>query len=148
MMTSISWFFAATSDRARYPSLDSHYYGFDSNGNLISDAQDNGNSSEYAWDFENRVVQAYRSSPTALDIPTWQNTTGVTVNYKYDALGRRIQRTSQPDGWEDVFLTNFTYDGQDVVRDLDASGNVIAEYLNGPGIDNKLRQTNSATGAM
>jgi hypothetical protein len=30
-----------------------------------------------------------------------------------------------------------------VVRDLDGSGNTVADYLNGPGIDNKLRQTAS-----
>ena len=28
-----------------------------------------------------------------------------------------------------------------MVRDLDANGNTIADYLNGPGIDNKLQQT-------
>jgi RHS repeat-associated protein len=30
-----------------------------------------------------------------------------------------------------------------VLRDLDGSGNTVADYLNGPGIDNKLRQTAS-----
>ena len=34
----------------------------------------------------------------------------------------------------------YVYDGQDVVRDLNADGSVAAEYLNGPGIDNKIRQ--------
>ena len=33
----------------------------------------------------------------------------------------------------------FVYDGADVVRNLDGSGNTTADYLNGPGIDNKLR---------
>ena len=35
--------------------------------------------------------------------------------------------------------TNFVYDGQDVVKDINSDGTVI-EYLNGPGIDNKIRQ--------
>jgi hypothetical protein len=29
-------------------------------------------------------------------------------------------------------------DNQDVVRDLHADGRVAVEYLNGPGIDNKI----------
>jgi RHS repeat-associated protein len=39
----------------------------------------------------------------------------------------------------------FVYDGEDVVRDLDVNGATIADYLNGPGIDHKLRQTSSTT---
>jgi RHS repeat-associated protein len=62
-----------------------------------------------------------------------------TVRYKYDALGRRIQR---------YFVgvkenTKFIYDGQDVLVD-DNSG-TLTKYINGAGIDNKLRtQTGSA----
>lgn len=62
------------------------------------------------------------------------------VNYSYDALGRRVQRTSTSSG-----TTKFVYDGVDVVRDLDGNGNTIADYLNGPGVDNKLRQTAGGT---
>ncbi len=62
------------------------------------------------------------------------------MTYAYDALGRRVQRTSTTSG-----TTKFVYDGTDVVRDLDGSGNTIAAYLNGPGIDNKLRQTANGT---
>ena len=40
--------------------------------------------------------------------------------------------------------TNFTYDGQDVVKDINTDGSTI-EYLNGPGIDNKIRQKGSST---
>jgi RHS repeat-associated protein len=39
--------------------------------------------------------------------------------------------------------TNYIYDGQDVVKDINSDGSTV-EYLNGPGIDNKLRQTSSA----
>jgi RHS repeat-associated protein len=62
------------------------------------------------------------------------------VNYSYDALGRRVQRTSSTSG-----TTRFTYDGIDVVRDLDGSGATTADYLNGLGVDQKLRQTTSGT---
>ncbi|MFZ0061419.1 MAG: RHS repeat-associated core domain-containing protein [Pyrinomonadaceae bacterium] len=80
------------------------------------------------WDYENRLKQASK--------------TGVTVSYTYDALGRRVQRTSSTGG-----TTKFVYDGADVVRDLDGSGATTADYLNGPGIDNKIRQTVSGTGS-
>src|SRR5262249_46665924 len=59
-----------------------------------------------------------------------------TVSYSYDALGRRVQRTSTTSG-----TTKFVYDGLDVVRDLDANGVTVAEYLNGIEIDDKVRQT-------
>src|SRR5947207_672750 len=60
------------------------------------------------------------------------------VSYKYDALGRRIERN----------ITNgevqkFVYDGEDVIEDLDGDENVVTTYLNGPGIDNKIRQTDA-----
>lgn len=38
------------------------------------------------------------------------------------------------------------YDGRDVLLDLSADWSVATTYLNGPGIDNHLRQTNSTTG--
>ena len=38
-------------------------------------------------------------------------------NYSYDALGRRVQRTSTSCG-----TTKFVYDGVDVLRDLDGNG--------------------------
>jgi RHS repeat-associated protein len=36
--------------------------------------------------------------------------------------------------------SNFVYDGPDVVRDLNSDGSTV-DYLNGLGIDNKLRQS-------
>ncbi len=62
-----------------------------------------------------------------------------SVSYKYDALGRRIQRTLSSG-----VSTNFIYDGQDVVKDINSDGSTI-EYLNGPGIDNKIRQKGSSS---
>lgn len=101
-------------------------FGYDTNGNLILKTDACGTWS-YSWDYENRLIQASLSG-------------GVTVSYAYDALGRRIQRTTSAGG-----TTKFVYDGADVIRDLDGTGATVAEYLNGPGIDNKLRQTTGAS---
>ena len=99
-------------------------FGYDTIGNLISKT-DAGGSWTNSWDHENRLKQAALSG-------------GVTVNYSYDALGRRVQRSSNASG-----TTRFVYDGDDVVRDLDGSGATVADYVNALGIDEKLRQTSS-----
>jgi RHS repeat-associated protein len=101
-------------------------FGYDTNGNQVSKTDASG-SWTYTWDYENRLKQATLSG-------------GVTVSYTYDALGRRVQRTSSTSG-----TTKFVYDGADVIRDLDGSGNTVADYLNGLGVDNKLRQVVSGT---
>ena len=100
--------------------------GYDTNGSQLSKT-DAGGSWTYDWDFENRLKQASLSG-------------GVVVNYSYDALGRRVQRSSSVNG-----TTRFLYDGADVVRDLDASNATLSEYLNGLGVDHKLRQTVAAS---
>ena len=98
-------------------------YSYDLNGNLISKTDSTG-TTQYAWDFENRLRQ--------VTLPS-----GMTVSYKYDALGRRIQRTPSTG-----ISTTFVYDGQDVVKDINSDGSTV-EYLNGLSVDNKLRLTDS-----
>ena len=98
-------------------------FTYDSNGNMLSKTDSIG-MTQYSWDFENRLKQ--------VTLPN-----GNTVAYRYDALGRRIQRTPSAG-----VSTNFIYDGQDVVKDSNSDGSTV-DYLNGPGIDNKLRLTDS-----
>jgi len=114
---------------SRLAATNSATYSYDNNGNLISKTI-GGATTQYSWDFENRLKQ--------VTIPG-----GPTVNYKYDALGRRIQRSTSNDD-----LLNFVYDGQDVIEDLDGDGNVVTSYINGPGIDNKIRRTDDANGNL
>jgi RHS repeat-associated protein len=95
-------------------------YGYDNNGNLTSKT-DGAGTTGFTWDYENRLTGAALPS-------------GVSVIYKYDALGRRIERREGTGQW-----TQFTYEGADVVRDRSSDGSTV-EYLNGPGVDNKLRQ--------
>jgi RHS repeat-associated protein len=106
-------------------------YSYDTNGNLVS-RTDSGGTTQYVWDFENRLKQ--------VTVPN-----GTTITYKYDAIGRRIQR-ARIGG----ISTNFIYDDQDVVKDLNSDGSTV-DYLNGPGVDNKLRLKDSrlsATGPL
>jgi YD repeat-containing protein len=61
-----------------------------------------------------------------------------TISYKYDALGRRIQRSKSAGG-----STNYIYDGEDVAKDINSDGSTV-DYLNGLGVDDRLKQTSSS----
>jgi RHS repeat-associated protein len=113
-------------------------YTYDANGNLTSKSDAlaiSGAHWQYTWDAENRLVQA--------SFPPTTN----TVNYSYDALGRRVSRSGSSERAE------YTYDGQDVIfesrRDLHFlayNRTSTVEYLNGPGIDNHLRMKDDQSG--
>ena len=63
-----------------------------------------------------------------------------SIDYRYDAIGRRISRTLEADGSGPVAPTiqSFVYDGSDVWLDADASGTVTARYMHGDAIDQPL----------
>jgi len=99
---------------------------YDSNGNLLS-RTDSVGTTTFTWNEENQLTQV--SLPGSLK-----------VNYKYDGLGRRIQRTTSAGASE-----RYVYDGKDVLLDLNADRSVATTYLNGPGIDDHLRQMSATT---
>jgi RHS repeat-associated protein len=109
----------------RLTNTDTASYLYENNGNLISKS-DGAGTTQLQWDFENHLTQAVTPASGG-------------VSYKYDALGRRIQNAPSNGA-----STNFTYDGEDVAQDKTSAG-VITEYLNGPGIDNKIRQKTGTT---
>jgi len=90
-------------------------YTYDNNGNTLTDSS----GKTYTWDFENRLVQAV--------VPG----TG-TVTFKYDPFGRRIQKAAP------IGTVDYLYDGLDLIEELDNSGNVLARYSQGPGLDQPL----------
>jgi RHS repeat-associated protein len=93
-------------------------FGYDNDGNTLSDAT----GRTYIWDFENRLTQAV--------VPG----TG-TVTFKYDPFGRRIQKSSSNG------TTTFLYDGTDIIEEVDANGNQLALFTEGPGVDQPLALT-------
>jgi RHS repeat-associated protein len=98
-------------------------YNYDVNGNMTTKAEGS-NFWRYSWDYENRLASA--------------STRKQTISYRYDALGRRVRRYVVG-GKEN---TKFIYDGADVL--VDDNQGVLTKYLNGAGVDNKLRmQTGS-----
>jgi len=113
---------AATADAAnRVPQFGPASYSFDDEGQTVTKTDSQG-ATTYNWDARGRL--------TSVALPG-----GQSVSYSYDALGRRKSRTAGG------ATTSFLYDGADVVRDSISGGSGVVDYLNGPGIDQKLRQT-------
>jgi RHS repeat-associated protein len=102
-------------------------YTFDATGQTTSKTDAQG-TTHYTWDARGRMTQA--------TLPG-----GQSVTYTYDALGRRASRSANGT------TTSFLYDGQDVVLDRNNDGSTV-DYLNGRGIDTKLRQSSTATGSL
>lgn len=73
----------------------------------------------YAWDYENRLVSV-----------TLPNTS--VVSFTYDPFGRRVGKVSGST------TTIFVYDGAGIVEEVDATGTVVARYVQGPNIDEPL----------
>lgn len=64
-------------------------------------------TTNFSWNEENQLKQ--------VRLPN-----GKMVSYNYDGLGRRIQRTPSSG-----VSTNFVYDGQDVVKDINSDGTTV-----------------------
>jgi YD repeat-containing protein len=103
-------------------------YTYDNNGNTLTKA-DTGGTTQYTWDFENRLSQVLLPG------------TGGTVSFKYDPSGRRIQKSSP------LGTSNYLYEGMDigsnVIEEVDNLGNISVRYAQGTGIDQPLAEVRS-----
>ncbi|MGB8062749.1 MAG: RHS repeat-associated core domain-containing protein, partial [Candidatus Sulfotelmatobacter sp.] len=87
----------------------------DANGNILSDPS----GKQYTWDFENRLTQVVNP--------------GVgTTTFRYDPFGRRIDKISPS------FTSVFVYDDDNLLETVNASGNEVAGYTQGLGLDDLL----------
>ncbi len=101
---------------------DAYTYSYDPNGNLSSKASKlDASLTRYFWDSQDRLIR--------VELP------GTVAEYVYDPLGRRIQKTVNG------VVTKYLYDGEDIVAELDGSGNVQTTFVHGPGIDEPLTMT-------
>jgi RHS repeat-associated protein len=95
-------------------------YQYDDNGNLISKTQvATSQVTSYSYDAENQLI--------SLQSP------GVSAQYKYDGLGRRIEKAinSSP-------FTRYIYDNEDILLEYNGSNALQARYTHGVGIDEPL----------
>lgn len=95
-------------------------YTYDADGNVITKKERaNGLVTSYTYDSENKL--------TRINFPT-----GSSATYKYDALGRRIEKNIAGE------VTRYVYDRQDILFEYSGTGTVNARYVHGPGVDEIL----------
>jgi RHS repeat-associated protein len=94
-------------------------YTYDYNDNLVQKVKKaNGEITNFTYDFENRL--------TRVQYP------GMDAQYKYDALGRRIEKNVNGQ------VTTFVYDGLNMVADYTGLWTVRSKYVFGLDIDEPL----------
>ena len=105
-------------------------YTYDNNGNTLTKVTSAGTTT-YGWDYENRL--------TSVALPG----TGGTLSFKDDALGRRVQKVFTQGS--SATTTNYLYDGNNALEDVDQNGNVLARYTATLNIDEPLAELRSTT---
>jgi RHS repeat-associated protein len=102
----------------QYEEFNTWNFYYDKNGNIIQK-----NSQHFTYDYRNQVISAKDNEST--------------VKYKYDALGRRIQKDVTLAG--NTKSTKFYYSGHQMIEERDSSENVLRQFIYGSGIDEILR---------
>jgi len=97
-------------------------YQYDNNGNLTrKTAKVGGAITSYEYDAENKLARVVRN--------------GTTVNYKYDGLGRRVEKEVINVG---TAVTRYVYDNEDIILEFNHKGKMTARYTHGLGTDEPL----------
>ena len=105
-------------------------YSYDYDGNTTSKTV-SGGTTNYTWDYENR-----------LESVTLPGTSG-SITFKYDPFGRRVQKAFTQNST--TTTTNYLYDGNSAIADIDQNGNVLARYAETQNIDEPLAELRSGT---
>jgi len=97
-------------------------YEYDNNGNMTrKTAKVGGAITTYEYDAENKLLRAVSPSNMA--------------NYKYDGLGRRVEKAIIAGS---TTVSRYVYDNEDILLELNGSNTIVARYTHGPGIDEPL----------
>jgi RHS repeat-associated protein len=106
-----------------------HSYQYDDNGNLTRKTLlATGNYSQYTYDAENRLTKVE-------DFVAGNPTPAFTSTYRYDGLGRRIEKVANGQ------TKRYVYDGEDILLEYDGANVLQARYTHGPGIDEPIAVT-------
>jgi RHS repeat-associated protein len=104
-------------------------YQYDDNGNLTRKTfLATGNFTQYTYDAENRLTKAE-------DFAAGNPTAFATSTYRYDGLGRRIEKVANGQ------TKRYIYDGEDILLEYDGANVLQARYTHGPGIDEPIAVT-------
>lgn len=101
---------------------DLYSYAYDMDGNLsVRTEKVSGQQTRYFFDSSNRLIR--------IETPG-----GGVASYRYDALGRRFEKTVNGKS------SRFVYDNSDIIMELDAEGAVVARFVHGNRVDQPLWQ--------
>jgi RHS repeat-associated protein len=106
----------------QYTTFDEWGLSYDQNGNTTQKG-----TQSFTYDYRNQLI-------SATDLST-------SLNYKYDALGRRIEKSIGGN------TTKYFYSGNQVIEERDTSDNVTKQYIYGNGIDEIIRVDNYESGS-
>lgn len=106
-------------------------YTYDKNGSMLTKMDSTG-TTQYAWDY-------YTSKLDSVTLPG----SGGTVSFKYDAFGRRAQKSFTQGST--TTTTNYLYDGVNLLEEVDNTGIVIARYVRSRRIDEQLAVVRGST---
>ena len=81
------------------------------------------------WTFEQWYVQ--NSLGQIVQVSTTRNGSTVTVYFAYDGFGRRVRKDNNATG----VTTQYAWDGDQMIAELDANGNTAQFYTYYPGVD-------------
>jgi RHS repeat-associated protein len=110
-----------------------HAYQYDDNGNLIRKTLlATGNYTQYTYDAENRLTKVE-------EFMAGNPTPAATSTYRYDGLGRRIEKVANGQ------TKRYVYDGEDILLEYDGSNVLQARYTHGPGIDEPIAVTKGSS---
>jgi RHS repeat-associated protein len=114
---------ASTFNQANQLLEDANFtYQYDNNGNMIRKTAKIGAAvTTYEYDAENKLARVMTATKT--------------VNYKYDGLGRRVEKEVIDAG---TTTTRYVYDNEDILLELNGANSITARYTHGPGIDEPL----------
>ncbi len=91
-------------------------YTYDLDGNLTGDGLFN-----YNWDAENRLT-----SVTTNSVAISAGAENVTITFKYDYLGRRVEKVvSNSTDLNKSYQHRYIYDGWDLIAEIDVSNNTV-----------------------
>jgi len=97
-------------------------FAHDPNGNLTGRTNKSGNAT---------ITYAYNPEQQLSEVTTPDH----SVSYKYDPLGRRIEKTV------DGNIQRYVYDNEDIIAILDSTNRPTETFTHGPGIDEPLIMT-------
>jgi RHS repeat-associated protein len=104
-------------------------YEYEANGNQTKKtSKTTNNFTVYSYDAENRLTQVQEF--------TAGNPTPVTTSsYRYDGLGRRIEKIGNGQ------TRRYVHDKEDILLEYDGANTLQARYTHGPGIDEPIAMT-------